>query len=117
MSPEELVSDFIVKNHAANGMEVRGTAPGMVTVALPYHVEEIDSFVTELRDYFNAGVDMRATERGVELDVYPHSFESVAGEPSSRVSKPPTCCFAWWCVIYSFIAVALCFCVRWLFIS
>ena len=103
MSPEELVSKFVVENYATSGMEVRGTAPGMVTVALPYHVEEIDAFVGELRDQFNAGVDMRATERGVELDIYPHSLEVVDGP--AQTPAHATCCCAWWCVLGFFFAV------------
>ena len=84
MSAETLVSDFIATEYAASGIEVRGSAPGLVTVAMPYHVEDVDDFVGRVRDKFDASVDLRATEQGVELDIYPHSLQSTENEKPAR---------------------------------
>ena len=94
MSAEAKVSEFIGSEYSAVGLEVRGTAPGVVTVALPYHVEDIDDFIGRMQDKFEASVDIRATERGVELDIFPHSIETAttthALEPRRRCCT--TCC-------------------------
>ena len=107
MSAESKVSEFIGSEYAAAGIEVRGTAPGVVTVALPYHVEDIDDFIGVMQDKFEASVDMRATETGVELDVFPHSLEAFN---SSHVAQTHRRCCSVWCSIsfVCFVFAALC---------
>ena len=93
MSAEANLSQFVADEYAASGIEVRGTAPGLVTVALPHQVDDFDEFIQRVSQRFAASVDARATERGVELDFYPHSIHA---EPEPHKHACSSCC--WWLV-------------------
>jgi hypothetical protein len=83
--------ETISARYADLGWEVKSTGSDSVTVQLPYLVADVDTILEELHNTHGAAADLRLTENGAELQLYPSAVEqSGAPAPSAR---PPTQCF------------------------